>query len=170
MQMPAADLAFTGFDDDSVDVLLQQLFETSGFLASGIVGIFQQNTIAFSREDIIKPLMDELTAARNELAKLRGLLAIKEEKLAKLGAAEVSAPANKSSPSASPAPIPRATTAKQQDMKYREIAQALDISEKTVENQMTKAIRLLRQYVKEKPYLWLCIGWICSMIANITWK
>lgn len=60
--------------------------------------------------------------------------------------------------------------AKQQDMKYREIAQALDISEKTVENQMTKAIRLLRQYVKENPYLWLCIGWICSMIANITWK
>ena len=58
MQMPAADLAFTGFDDDSVDVLLQQLFETSGFLASGIVGIFQQNTIAFSREDIINPLND----------------------------------------------------------------------------------------------------------------
>ena len=55
MQMPAADLAFTGFDDDSVDVLLQQLFETSGFLASGIVGIFQQNTIAFCREDIINP-------------------------------------------------------------------------------------------------------------------
>ena len=27
MQMPAADLAFTGFDDDSVDVLLQQLFD-----------------------------------------------------------------------------------------------------------------------------------------------
>lgn len=58
MQMPATDLAFTGFDDDSVDVLLQQLFETSGFLASGIVGIFQQNTIAFSREDIINPLND----------------------------------------------------------------------------------------------------------------
>lgn len=58
MQMPAADLAFTGFDDDSVDVLLQQLFGTSGFLASGIVGIFQQNTIAFCREDIINPLND----------------------------------------------------------------------------------------------------------------
>lgn len=58
MQMPAADLAFTGFDDDSVDVLLQQFFETSGFLTSGIVGIFQQNTISFSREDIINPLND----------------------------------------------------------------------------------------------------------------
>ena len=58
MQMPAADLAFTGFDDDSVDVLLQQLFETSGFLASGIVGIFLQNTLAFCREDIINPLND----------------------------------------------------------------------------------------------------------------
>jgi len=67
--------------------------------------------------DAIKPLMDELSAARHELSKLRGLLAIKEEKLAKLGAAEVSAPVNKSSPSASPAPVPRATPAKQQDMK-----------------------------------------------------
>lgn len=66
--------------------------------------------------DAIKPLMDELTAARNELAKLRGLLAIKEEKLAKLGAAEVSAPANKSSPSASSAPVPRASPAKQQEI------------------------------------------------------
>lgn len=66
--------------------------------------------------DAIKPLMDELTAARNELAKLRGLLAIKEEKLAKLGAAEVSAPVSKSSPSASSAPVPRASPAKQQEI------------------------------------------------------
>lgn len=36
-------------------------------------------------------------------------------------------------------------------MKYREIAQKLNLSEKTVENQMGKAIKLLRQYTAGRP-------------------
>lgn len=36
-------------------------------------------------------------------------------------------------------------------MKYREIAQKLNLSEKTVENQMGKAIKLLRQYTASRP-------------------
>lgn len=39
--------------------------------------------------------------------------------------------------------------AKLQGMKYREIAAQLGLSEKTIENQMTKAIKLLRTYVAE---------------------
>lgn len=39
--------------------------------------------------------------------------------------------------------------AKLQGMKYREIAEKLNLSEKTIENQMTKAIKMLRTYVAE---------------------
>ncbi|HIZ26705.1 MAG TPA: RNA polymerase sigma-70 factor [Candidatus Barnesiella merdipullorum] len=39
--------------------------------------------------------------------------------------------------------------AKLKGMKYREIAEKLNLSEKTIENQMTRAIRLLRTYVAE---------------------
>lgn len=38
-------------------------------------------------------------------------------------------------------------------MKYRDIASALEISEKTVENQMGKAIRILRDYAAANPHL-----------------
>lgn len=41
--------------------------------------------------------------------------------------------------------------AKLKGMKYREIAESLQISEKTVENQMTKAIRQLREFVSGTP-------------------
>lgn len=43
--------------------------------------------------------------------------------------------------------------AKMHGMKYREIASALNLSEKTIENQMTKAIRLLRTYVAENRFV-----------------
>ena len=46
-------------------------------------------------------------------------------------------------------------------LKYREIAQRLGISEKTVENQMTKAIRLLKKQLAE--FLTLIILLICSL-------
>ena len=41
--------------------------------------------------------------------------------------------------------------AKLKGMKYREIAESLQISEKTVENQMTKVIRQLREFVSGTP-------------------
>lgn len=41
---------------------------------------------------------------------------------------------------------------KLQGLKYREIAGKLSLSEKTVENQMTKAIKLLRVYVAEHSF------------------
>lgn len=37
--------------------------------------------------------------------------------------------------------------AKLHGLKYREIAEKLEVSEKTVENQMTKAVKLLPSYV-----------------------
>lgn len=40
---------------------------------------------------------------------------------------------------------------KLQGLKYKEIAQELNISEKTVENQMGKAIRVLREFVCNNP-------------------
>ena len=43
--------------------------------------------------------------------------------------------------------------AKLQGMKYREIAEKLSLSEKTIENQMTKAIKLLRAYAAENSSL-----------------
>jgi RNA polymerase sigma-70 factor, ECF subfamily len=42
-----------------------------------------------------------------------------------------------------------------EDLKYREIAAKLGISEKTVENQMGKALKILRETMKE--YLPLCL-------------
>mgnify|MGYP000545154924 CR=1 FL=1 len=54
-----------------------------------------------------------------------------------------------------------------QQKKYKEIAEELDISIKTVENQMGKALRILREELKteHKPHLhvirtilWLCVG------------
>ena len=40
MQMSAADLALTGFDDDPVDILLQQFLQTPRLLAPGVSCIF----------------------------------------------------------------------------------------------------------------------------------
>lgn len=52
-------------------------------------------------------------------------------------------------------------------MKYREIAGVLGISEKTVENQMTKAVKLLRAYVASgSPVLIVVITIVLSIIAN----
>ena len=52
-------------------------------------------------------------------------------------------------------------------MKYCDIAAALDISEKTVENQMTKAVKLLRAYVASgSPLLIVVITIVLSIIAN----
>lgn len=57
--------------------------------------------------------------------------------------------------------------AKLRGMKYREIARELDISEKTVDNQMTKAVKLLRAYAAENPFLMTVIGTIVlSIIVN----
>lgn len=57
--------------------------------------------------------------------------------------------------------------AKLQGMKYREIAQLLNLSEKTVENQMGKAIRLLRVYAAEHPFLLIVISTLfLSIIVN----
>lgn len=57
--------------------------------------------------------------------------------------------------------------AKLKGMKYREIAHALGISEKTVDNQMTKAVKLLRAYAAENPFLMTAIGAIVlSILVN----
>ena len=57
--------------------------------------------------------------------------------------------------------------AKLHGMKYREIASKLEISEKTVDNQMTKAIRLLRAYAAESPFLLIAFGTLVfSIIVN----
>lgn len=53
--------------------------------------------------------------------------------------------------------------AKLRNMKYREIANELNLSEKTIENQMTKAIRLLREYVSQKGVLLFTI--IVAMVS-----
>lgn len=57
--------------------------------------------------------------------------------------------------------------AKLKGMKYREIAGELGISEKTVDNQMTKAVKLLRAYAAENPFLMTAIGAIVlSILVN----
>lgn len=57
--------------------------------------------------------------------------------------------------------------AKLKGMKYREIANELGISEKTVDNQMTKAVKLLRAYATENPFLMTAIGAIVlSILVN----
>lgn len=57
--------------------------------------------------------------------------------------------------------------AKQKGMKYKEIAAALELSEKTIENQMTKAIKLLREFVSRHGSVLLVVAVIVlSVIAN----
>ena len=57
--------------------------------------------------------------------------------------------------------------AKMHGMKYREIAASLSLSEKTVENQMTKAIKLLRSYVAANSFVMLSlITIVLSIILN----
>ena len=52
-------------------------------------------------------------------------------------------------------------------MKYREIAEKLNLSEKTIENQMTRAIRLLRTYVAENNALRMAlISIVLSIFLN----
>lgn len=57
--------------------------------------------------------------------------------------------------------------AKMQGMKYREIADALSLSEKTVENQMSKAIRLLRDFASAMPFAMVAVvTLVLSIILN----
>lgn len=57
--------------------------------------------------------------------------------------------------------------AKLKGMKYREIAEKLNLSEKTIENQMTRAIRLLRTYVAENNALrMILITIVLSIFLN----
>ena len=57
--------------------------------------------------------------------------------------------------------------AKLRQMKYRDIANELNLSEKTIENQMTKAIRLFRTYVAENSvFLILVIAIVLTLIEN----
>lgn len=52
-------------------------------------------------------------------------------------------------------------------MKYREIAQTLNLSEKTIENQMSKAIKMLRTYAAANPLLLIAISTlVLSIIVN----
>ncbi len=61
--------------------------------------------------------------------------------------------------------------AKLKGMKYREIAEQLAISEKTVENQMSKAIRLLRTYAAScHPLLIVWISIFVSTLQNYIHK
>ena len=46
-----------------------------------------------------------------------------------------------------------------EEMKYREIAERLDISVKTVEAQMSKALRILAKELKDLTGLLILIGW-----------
>lgn len=52
-------------------------------------------------------------------------------------------------------------------MKYREIANKLNISEKTVENQMGKAIRLLRQYAATRPLPFLLTFLLFQLFTHL---
>ena len=57
--------------------------------------------------------------------------------------------------------------AKLHGMKYREIASSLNLSEKTVENQMTKALKLLRQYAAANSFVvTVLVTIILSIILN----
>ena len=52
-----------------------------------------------------------------------------------------------------------------QKMKYKEIATTLNISEKTVENHIGKAIRIIRTYAAQNPTLTIVA--LCSQIINL---
>ena len=52
-------------------------------------------------------------------------------------------------------------------MKYREIAEETGISEKTVENHMGKAIRILREYVAAHPDLLAIVTIMIQLMINI---
>lgn len=54
-------------------------------------------------------------------------------------------------------------------MKYREISHELQISEKTVENQMGKALKLLREYAQNNPFIFL-ITTLVSIAINYKLK
>lgn len=58
---------------------------------------------------------------------------------------------------------------KLQAMKYKDIAQQLNISEKTVENQMGKALKLLRVYAISHP-LYLILSIIILHVFINNWK
>lgn len=51
-------------------------------------------------------------------------------------------------------------------MKYKEIARELEISEKTVENQMGKAMKLLREYVVTNPIILSVIIFLLLLVNN----
>lgn len=53
---------------------------------------------------------------------------------------------------------------KLQKMKYREVAQELNLSEKTIENHIGKAIRMLREYIKSGQLLVLFIVLLSTLI------
>ncbi len=56
---------------------------------------------------------------------------------------------------------------KLQKMKYKEIAEALDISEKTVENHIGKAFKIIRMYAAEHPVLFLLFTLSHLLTASI---
>lgn len=56
--------------------------------------------------------------------------------------------------------------AKLQGMKYREIAEELQISEKTVENLMGKAIKQLRAYIEANPHVLLLLIIFILQLSN----
>lgn len=58
---------------------------------------------------------------------------------------------------------------KLQAMKYKDIANQLNISEKTVENQMGKALKLLRLYAMSHP-LYLLLSIIILHVFINKWK
>ncbi|MBY0424675.1 MAG: RNA polymerase sigma-70 factor [Cytophagales bacterium] len=47
-----------------------------------------------------------------------------------------------------------------EDMSYKEIAETLQIAEKTVENQMGKALKLLREYLKDSLLIFILINFL----------
>lgn len=57
--------------------------------------------------------------------------------------------------------------AKLHGLKYREIAGKMEISEKTVENQMTKAVKQLRAYIVEhRMTMAAVVAFVLSIIIN----
>ena len=52
----AAKLAFARLDDQSINILLQKLLQTSGFLLTAVSRIFQNNAVSLLGQDIIHSL------------------------------------------------------------------------------------------------------------------